>query len=368
MKTSVITRHAIANYGSFLQAIATQSIIENLGSECEIIDYIREDEYGLNLAKLALKKNEDWSYSFLKKILYLMCRITENFIMYRKFGNMRNKYLKMSKRYFSLDYDHRPEADIYITGSDQVWGPVGTERYDKNYFLDFVPDDKKKIAYAGSFGKTKFEGNDIETFKTMLSRYDAISVRENSAVDIIKGMGIKNVEQVLDPTLLIAADKWEKYINFTPKGKYILVYQIHNNPKMDKYAKAFAKANNMKLVRVTPLLHQRFRGGKFVYLPNIGKFLAYIKNADFMITDSFHGTAFAINFNTQFVDILPGETGSRNQSILELTGLEDRIVTDFNDYGFMKRKIDFDRVNKIIEENRKKSIDILKDMLERGKL
>ena len=102
------------------------------------------------------------------------------------------------------------------------------------------------------------------------------------------------------------------------------------------------------------------RGGKFINLPKLGKFLSYIKNCSYLVTDSFHGTAFALNFNRQFVEILPNnETGSRNLSILELTGLRDRIVTDFSDFSIAERSIDYDRVNNILNRERKKSIELL---------
>ena len=118
-------------------------------------------------------------------------------------------------------------------------------------------------------------------------------------------MGIES-EQVLDPTLLIDKNEWSKYITKNVvKEEYVLVYQIHNDQKLNAYAKMFAKKSGLKLVRVSPIFHQFKRGGKFVYLPDIGEFLSLVKNAKYLITDSFHGTAFAINFNTQFIEVLP---------------------------------------------------------------
>ena len=143
-----------------------------------------------------------------------------------------------------------------------------------------------------------------------------------------------------------------------------MIYQIHNDHKLNIYAKAFAKKTGLKLIRVSPIFHQIKRGGKFVYLPDIGEFLSLIKNAKYLITDSFHGTAFAINFNTQFIEVLPNTgTSSRNQSILELTGLQDRVLTDLTDFRFMKENIDFSNINKIVEENRKFALEYLKQML-----
>ena len=200
--------------------------------------------------------------------------------------------------------------------------------------------------------------------KNRIGLFSSISVREKSAVEIIKNMGLGEVSQVLDPTLLITSDEWSEYIDSEIRGKYVLVYQLHKNKLLDRYAIEFAKKADLPLLRISPSIHQINRGGKFVYLPDVGKFLSYIKNAEYMITDSFHGTAFAINFNTQFVDILPGKTKTRNQSILELTGLTDRILTNADDFGFIDKKIDFTRVNTILKKERENSINILKGMLE----
>ena len=115
---------------------------------------------------------------------------------------------------------------------------------------------------------------------------------------------------------------------------------------------------------MSPILHQIKRGGKFVYLPDISEFLSLIKNAKYLITDSFHGTAFAINFNTQFIEILPNTgTSSRNQSILKLTELEDRVLTDLEDFSYIDSQIDFSKVNKIIQKNREESIEYLKKFI-----
>ena len=148
------------------------------------------------------------------------------------------------------------------------------------------------------------------------------------------------------------------------KKKYVLVYQIHNDRKLGLYAKHFAKSIGLPLIRISPYLHQISREGKLVWLPELGEFLSYIKHCSYFITDSFHGTAFALIFNKQFFEILPNNnTGSRNLSILRLTGLENRIVSNYNDFDIIKKRIDYNKVNAILAEERLKSIKILKDIL-----
>ena len=366
MKVSIITRHGVGNYGSLLQSMATQNILNILGFESEIINYRRNDEDYLNLTKTQLASKPEWNKNYIKRFIYRLLREPESILAGKSFDKWRNKYLKLTQKYTEYEQLQKmpPQADIYMTGSDQVWGAIGSDDYDKAYFLDFVSEDKKRIAYAASFGKTNFTEDIINSYSEWLSRYDSISVREKSAVEIIKNMGLGEVSQVLDPTLLITSDEWSEYIDSEIRGKYVLVYQLHKNKLLDRYAIEFAKKADLPLLRISPSIHQINRGGKFVYLPDVGKFLSYIKNAEYMITDSFHGTAFAINFNTQFVDILPGKTKTRNQSILELTGLTDRILTNADDFGFIDKKIDFTRVNTILKKERENSINILKGMLE----
>ena len=368
MFVNVITRHAPANYGSLLQTIATQKIINKLGYDCKIIDYVPKCEAGIRIAFTQLKGKKDWSSNLLKKLIYIAVREPENILMYRKFAAMRKKYLIMGPHCSTNDelkgrYG-KTSRDVFVTGSDQVWGPISTGMYDPSYFLDFVSEHARKLAFASSFGKSVFDEETLVEYKKYLMRYNSITVRENTAVDIIQHMGF-NVEQVLDPTLLLSKDEWSKYITQLKKPKeYVLVYQIHNNPELDQYAQKFAQYIDLPLIRVSPLLHQIRRSGRFIYLPDIGGFLDLIKNSTYMITDSFHGTAFAINFNVQFMDVLPNTgTGIRNQSILQLTGLSNRIVTDLNNFYYSNNPINFTDANLIISNNRAKTIQLWAQML-----
>lgn len=369
MVVNVITRHAPANYGSLLQTIATQTIVNALGYDCKIIDYIPKCETGAQVAFTQLKGKKHWNKNPIKKLLYLMVRQPENLIMYHKFEKMRKKYLSMDKRCSNTQElkayyrDHNDEC--FMTGSDQVWGPISTGTFDPSYFLDFAPKGAKKTAFAASFGKAEFDEETLRIYKEYLIRYDKIAVRENTAVDILSGVDV-TAEQVLDPTLLLSSEKWEKYIIPVKKPKkYVLVYQIHSNPQLDIYAERFAEKAGLPLLRVSPLLHQFKRSGKLYYLPDIGGFLDLVKNAAYMVTDSFHGTAFAINFNTQFVEILPNTgTRSRNQSILQLLCLTDRIITDLSNFDLLNKQIDYTFCNDILIKEREKSLKILSEMLE----
>lgn len=308
----------------------------------------------------------------LKKLAYIAIRYPiEKFALVR-FDRMRKKYLKMTSRCSSHVDLKKISADAFITGSDQVWGPMMNGVYDSAYFLQFVGKDSRKLAYAASFGKTKFDESTVVAYKKMLSEYDKIAVREKSAVSLLEEWGLNNcLGQVLDPTLLLDMSQWtnllikkndfDKYKDL----KYILVYQIHNDPKLSGYAKRLAKHTGMELLRVNPMLHQALRGGKFICSPDLSEFLSLVANASCIVTDSFHGTCFSINFGKQFIEILPNNaTGTRNQSILELTGLSDRILCDFNDYSLVDKVIDYSKVNELLEVERRKSLEVIRSMIQ----
>lgn len=363
MDIKVITRHAPSNYGSLLQSIATITILERLGHTCEIIDYIRDDEHGLKAVITSLNGKQGWNGNLLKKLAYIAFRYPEEKTAEIKFSRMRKKYLKLTQRCRAHEDLKQLDADVFMTGSDQVWGPTLNGQYDEAYFLSFV-SGKPKTAYAASFGRTDFTPKILAEYSKLLSTYSGIAVRENNAVDLLKLLGITCMGQVLDPTLLLTGEEWSKRIKRNMEGKYVLVYQLHNNPVLTDYALRFARHTGLPLYRISPTFHQIRRGGKFIYLPDLDEFLSYIKNCTYFLTDSFHGTAFALNFNKQFIEILPNnKTGSRNQSILQLTGLTDRILTDFNDFSMADKVIEYTSVNNILAKERQKSIAILKSLL-----
>lgn len=370
MNIKIITRHSPSNYGSLLQSIATIKAVEYIGHQCEIIDYQRPDEQGLKGVLTQLKQKNDYNNP-IKKLIYIIIRYPIEKFAQMKFDKMRNKYLKMTARCSNQKDLKQLSADVFVTGSDQVWGPMMNGIYDDAYFLKFANKEKRKVAYAASFGKTKFEDAVISEYHDLLDKYDKIAVREYSAVALMKEWRLENcIGQVLDPTLLLDKNEWKKMLRKDKSShkwenkKYILIYQIHNDPKLSEYAKRLAKYTNINLVRVNPMLHQFFRGGRFVYCPDLDEFIALIDNASYIVTDSFHGTCFAINFNKQFIEILPNNaTSTRNQCLLELTGLSDRILHDFEDFSLANKMIDFRKVDDIIVRERRRSMEIMKTLI-----
>lgn len=365
MKVEIITRHAIINYGSLLQALATQNVVESLGHEAEVIDYIRYDEHYKNREKFSIKRKPEWNNNIIRRFIYMTLRQPQSVIAGSMFERERKRLLHMSKRYSSKEElkADMPVADVYMTGSDQVWGPVENGEYDDTYFLEFTNTNAKRISYASSFGRTEMSEELRNFFKKNLGRYQHITVRENSAKLIIEELGYA-VNQVLDPTLLMDKNQWKKYFKSAPDYKYILIYQINTDNKLGEYAMKLSERTGLPVIRIGAAFHYIRMPGKLKICFSMGEFLAYIDKAEYLITDSFHGTAFALNFNTPFVEVLPNnKTGTRNVSILELTGLTDRILTDINDIDLAMKPIDFSRVNTVIDRERKKSLDLLQHII-----
>lgn len=368
MKVDIITRHSVPNYGSLLQSYATQKAIEKMGFEAEIIDYTRYEERYKNLANTLLK-GKKWDKNVLTRLIYKTIQNPNYYKMYKAFKKYRQGFLKETNieygRLKELE-ENIPQADVYCSGSDQIWGKIGTARYDEAYFLDFVKDKNKRcIAYSSSFGKEKIDSQLEANLSKFLEKYDRILVREDTAKNIIEEHGFKNVEQVLDPTFLLDKNEW---IELSKKAKnkykkYVLVYQLHDNKEFDKYAKEFAKRANLKLLRISPSFYHIARSGKLVYLPTQFEFLSYFNNAEYILTDSFHATAFSLIFNKRFIDILPGKTSTRITSILRLAGLEERILNNYNDFSYIGKDVDFTRCNEILEKERERSLKLFKEAI-----
>lgn len=369
-KIDVITLHRVKNYGSALQTYATQKIIKRLGYDCEIIDYYRKGQKESEVLEYAINGSHIFKKNMITRQMgkiFLGASIKKQIKIYNDFYSKNVKLTK--KKYYSLEElkNDVPEADVYCTGSDQVWNSDWNKGIDKAFFLDFVPNGKRKVAYAASFGKEQLDNFEIDETKQLLSKYDCIGVRESSAKRIIEDLNIsKKVEHVLDPTLLCSKEDWmELKVDIPHKDKYILVYQLNSrNKKFDRYVKELSKYKKLPIIRVSNVGYQKYKYGKFVNCPTVEEFISYFINASYIVTDSFHATAYAINLNKQFIDIFPPKFGTRLQSILDLTNLQSRKVIDFNNFELIDEKIDYAKVNEILESEREKSLNFLKNAIE----
>lgn len=364
-KITIITLQNIRNYGSALQALATQEVFHSVGCDVEFFNYFRTDI----ISVLNRIRKRVSGFSLLKKTIYLMILWLSMIREEKIFKRFLRKYVNTQKEVVSTLEDFQNlklDSDIYCTGSDQTWNSTWNDGVLPELFLSFVPNTIRKIAYAASFGKSKLDESEIEETRKLISRYDAISVRESSAVDIVEKLG-KSATLVLDPTLQVSKDYWlDKFHIQVDKdcNPYVLVYQLNSNKLFDKYAKNFAKKKGLRLVRFCIRHYQMIRGGHPVILPPVEDFVRLIANAKYVITDSFHATAFSINLNTDMICVYPYEFAGRIASILNLTGLTDRHLKDYKDFSFVDTKpIDFAPVNEILGRERIKGEHFLKDAI-----
>lgn len=365
MKVCVITLHATRNYGSALQTLATQYIFEQAGCEVIFVNFIREDSLDRNLPDTMTVKDHG-AIKLIKKMI-LHPTIARWRIVFERF---LHKHIHLTTQVYSSDKDFLrygvPKADIYCTGSDQVWNSGWNKGILRPFYLSFAPEDKRKIAYSASFGKPSLDEWEIQETRELLSRYDAISVREASGVDIVENqLGIHGVQHVLDPTMAVPRDYWkDKILDRRIKEKYVLVYQLNSNSDFERYQVGFAKKHGLKLVRFCYRYDQLSKPGKHILIPDVLEFPSMIYHAEYVLTDSFHATAFSINLNKKFISIFPNQYGGRIQSILELTGLQSRHLSDYNDFYMNDEGIDYVPVNRILDTQRCSTVDFVKRAIE----
>lgn len=361
MKVLNITLHAINNYGSVLQTYATEAIFKKLGCEVETIDYIRKTAR-LNSSSEILKAKNLSPKLKLKTWIYHLFFKNRSGERTAKFMEFRKKYLNLTDKYYSNEElkNNPPFADVYCTGSDQTWNTVCQGGVPMAFFLDFVPSNKIKISYAASFGLNKIPDNDKTEVKKLLSSYSYISVREQSGVDILKELGLKST-LVLDPTLTLNVSDWNEIAE--PRlfeEEYIFAYQLNRNPLFNKYINTFAKKRGLKLVLVRSRKERVSRNGVCITDASPQEWLSLVKNAKYVITDSFHCTAFCILFHRQFIVIMPPQYSVRISDFLKGVNLSDRILSDFNLYYLIDKQIDFVPIDKWLDNKREQTVDFLK--------
>ena len=367
-KVGIITQHRVVNYGSMLQTYALQEKIEELGYKCEVIDYYPERFTPVGMLKRIKTKSIKLEKSLALRTIARMVIIPSYFIRFKMFFDFLKKRINLSRKTFhTLEelQSYNFKYDIFCTGSDQVWNYGWNEKIEYPYFLSFAPDKSPKISYASSFGKATLLDCEIDETKKLLSRYNHISVRELSGVDIINKLGIEGSTNVLDPTLLLTGNEWRKIASGKyKKDKYILVYNLNRNKKIDNYAKTLAKKTGLKVRYISYQIHEFYKNGKMFCNSKVEDFLSLIDNAQYVITDSFHATAFSLIFNKEFVIVYPGKYSTRLQSILEILGLTNRVAKDENDMSVIENIINYETVNAILNEERSRSIEWLRKALE----
>lgn len=358
-KVGILTFHYSSNmnFGASLQSFAVTEMIKKLNKKVEIINYTKD--------KLGIKS----------KLLFNLGG--KNFIDYN------NKFLKVTKKCETFEElkSLNKKFDTFIVGSDQVWRAKYTQPNTSKYYFDFVDDNKTKVAYAASFGVDFWEGDEelIKKIKPLAQRFNYVSVREESGTKICNDVFGIDAVCVLDPTLMIdkkdyqpILDDWKdeshkkkKYIAHMLLDDTLELREESNN--IGKYLKSeinYIKGKDIKILGKTLTL---ILGKTLTFYNKVSQWLTYVKDAELVITDSFHCTVFSLIFNKRFVVVANPERGTaRLENLLGIVGLKDRFFTNIKDVlksGILDENIDYIEVEKKLNIHREYSMNFLKKAL-----
>lgn len=361
MKIDIVTLHRAQNYGSVLQTFALQKQIEELGHQAFILDYYPERYTNKGL----LKRLKNKSSRFKNPLVLLIAKLLI-YPSYLKKGIQFNKfmhYLNLEKPSFATNEEGMgrfTDADAYCAGSDQIWNSHWNEGVEKALFLDFVPKGKLCFSYAASIGLSNIPANEIDETKLLLDKFEFLSLREDKGVELVKELGRTDAVQCLDPTLLMSKEEWSQYADDSYNGKeYVLTYNLHHDPEIDKCAKAIASKYHLQIRNISYNWHDIVRHGHLDWCPTVEGFLGLIKNAKYVVADSFHATAFSIIFEKPFVVITPEVASSRLSSLLKMLGLDDHNINKFTSLKVIEQPIDYIRVKSIVATKQRESISYL---------
>lgn len=354
---AVITLHQVDNYGTQLQALATQEKLREYFDDVVFIDYRRPDTYGLGLLN-----------SFARGNPARAAVVAPTLLKWRTvFGGFRSKYLNLTERVYLTDSDFDgfdDVADVYVAGSDQVWNAGWNRGVIPAFYLSFAPEGKPRFAYASSFGRGRIDAGEVEATRAYIERFDAISVREESGVGILRDQyGYNRVERIVDPTLAMPPSFWRDIEPACPvSGDYILIYNLNRSAEFERYAEGLSRRTGLPLYRFCTRYDQVLRCGKSLVIPEVLDFVSLVDYARYVLTDSFHATAFSMNMGTEPVCIYPDAYSGRISEFLRLVGSEQRHVRDAEDFEVVDRPVDFDRVGEILEGERRKADDFVARM------
>lgn len=307
--------HNVIHHGSVLQAYATQLLFERLGYDTVIIDYKYpnrwQEEHGIHIYRSSLKTR-------IAQCLGLKAK-------YRR----RKKILRFMKKYYQLTCKYSdinelkanpPSFDIYVTGSDQVWNPRFTCA-DPAYFFTFEPEDSNIMSFSSSFACSSLNDDVAKFYKDYLSRYKFISVRENQGAKIVQKLLGKTPSVTLDPTLMIDASQWNKFVKPSRQNReyifmYMLDYAFDPKPYIFELAKYFSEKYDKPIISISEI-PTKYKI-KYSVRQNVGieDFLSLISNSFMVITSSFHGAAFSVNFGIPIISVVKNDANDDRLSTL----------------------------------------------------
>lgn len=379
----LVTCYFHHNYGSMLQAYATEMIMQQMGLPFQTIackapiNYMQENKILYIIKKLLIA---DWKMRLGKMKIE---RAKKENPMFAKNWEIRNKaFDQFAETFFHVSPYCKNREELtkmaenysaFLVGSDQLWRTDSVEH--GYYTLEWVPGHIRKIAYSTSIGVKEVPWFQVEKNKRFMNRFDHIALREQSACDLVYKLTGRKVPVVLDPTLLFTGDQWLGIQQREPltNGKYIFCYLLGDNPSQRKFIKRVKEKTGYKIVALQQLDDYISSDEGFAdEAPYVGpcEFLNYIRNAEYVFTDSFHCSVFSIlykkNFFTfsRFAEGAKQSTNTRIDNLLHITGLEDRRMTkDKSVEDVISYKGSFDGVDARLNAYRKSSMDYLNNAL-----
>lgn len=352
-----VTFQNAMNYGAILQCYALQNVISKKYPNVKTLNYnnkiISKDyAYFYRGGKTLFQK--------IKNIIAGVVFFPKNYKRNKNFNKFISNNIKFTRKMNKNEITkiYIKSNNIFIAGSDQIWNTEITKGFDDIYFLNFS-ESIKKISYAASIGNSSIDSSYLDLYKNVLKKYSFISVREDSAKSNLQKLLKKEIYSVLDPTLLLSKYDWNNLVNNLDviKEKYIFVYMAYG-PCVE-IAKKISEYTGYKIIYIEK--KNIFKNGKNVYGISPEQFVNLIKNAEYIVTTSFHAVAFSVIFNKKFWVTIPEKVGSRIMDFLKLINLSSRIVNNIDelDKKDVKETINYDIINNILEREKKKSLKLL---------
>lgn len=365
MRIKTITCHDVYNHGASLQAFAFQRYLSELGHEVEIIDY--KPDYLSGHYKLWSVDNSKYDKPIIKQI-YLLAKLSGRLIALRrkrKFDEFTQKYLRLTPhRYHSNEElkTNPPKADVYIAGSDQIWNTLFQNGRDEAFYLDFAPKGSKRIAYAASFATNDVVEEYKPFVRRMLQSFDSISLRERISLSLLESLGRNDGVAVCDPVFLLSREQWNNILPASSiEEKYLLVYDTENSNKIRDIAQSISKERKLKIFNISG--SRKSYVDKDFWASSPIDFVQLIRDAEFVVSNSFHATAFSLIFHREFCVVNRSEAiNERMLSLLEQYGLQDRLITDIAK-GLLS-SIDYSKVQPKIERDIEASKRYLREAMD----
>lgn len=361
-KIGLLTFHTPDNYGAVYQAFALQTYVRDvLKKDIEIIDFCTEKHISDYRIFSVSSKNP------IKHIVLQVLTLLKYWKFKKKkekFKEFRNKYLRISTDRYSTEEDfleHNIRYQTYLVGSDQVFNPYN--KYFKAYYLAFPKNGSKKIAYAPSFGIAEFNEDITQKIISYVADFDVLSCREQQGAKYLSQLVGKDVKNVVDPVYLLKKDVWESVaINPIEKEKFIFIYDLNGGEKLVEIASKIATNGKYKIICATSNIKKIYKKCQMRYDIGPCELLGYINNAEYIVTDSFHGTSLALVFGKKLITyIATPKLSSRITSIMTKLGLCGQIVTDIASFDI--KDVDFVNYDDKLDSLIKESQGFLKEIL-----